>query len=217
MSAGQSRTYRRVRASRHGGWAWDTRQGLKNAVAPFVGTRTPTKNRPARRPGLSTLSAGSNDMRCPEQNFGLIGQACDRLNPYYRARKPGNAMDRFEATAATTYARVLWGATQIGAAIGRTEKQTFHMLIRGMITSAIKKGNLWCANAESLRREFSGESQTSQEIFFRDDEVMRTRTRGKRGSKLLLQRLIEHHGPDDRSDLHIVVDGIQVSTARVSQ
>jgi hypothetical protein len=127
-------------------------------------------------------------------------------------------MDRVEATAATTYARVLWGAAQIGAAIGRTEKQTLHMLIRGMITSAIKKGNLWCANAESLRRQFSGESQTSQEIFFRDDEVIeRTRTRGKRGSKLLLQRLIEHHGPDDRSDLHIVVDGIQVSTARVSQ
>jgi hypothetical protein len=125
-------------------------------------------------------------------------------------------MDRVEATAATTYARVLWGAAQIGAAIGRTEKQTFHMLIRGMITSAIKKGALWCANAELLRREFSGESQTSQEIFFRDDEVIE-RTRGKRGSKLLLQRLIEHHGPDDRSDLHIVVDGIQVSTARVSQ
>jgi len=49
---------------------------------------------------------------------------------------------------------VVWGARAIGAVIGRTERQTSHMLDRNIIESAGKKGGRWYAPVIPLKREF---------------------------------------------------------------
>jgi hypothetical protein len=52
---------------------------------------------------------------------------------------------------------VVWGTSEIAKLINRTETQAGYLLRQGEIKCAIKKGTLWCASVEALRREFSGE------------------------------------------------------------
>jgi hypothetical protein len=49
-----------------------------------------------------------------------------------------------------------WGAKKIGEIIDRTPRQTHHMLSKGLIKSAQKRGGLWVANRAALRREYGG-------------------------------------------------------------
>ncbi len=49
-----------------------------------------------------------------------------------------------------------WGSAEIGEVIGRTPRQTHHLLSRGQILCAKKKGGRWVANRAALRREFGG-------------------------------------------------------------
>ncbi len=48
----------------------------------------------------------------------------------------------------------VWGARAIGQVIGRTERQAHHLLERGVLKSAQKKGGRWVANRAALIREF---------------------------------------------------------------
>jgi hypothetical protein len=50
----------------------------------------------------------------------------------------------------------VWGAAAIGEIIGRTERQTHHLLSRGFIKCARKVGGAWTATPSALRREFGG-------------------------------------------------------------
>ena len=50
-----------------------------------------------------------------------------------------------------------WGVEEIGRVIGRTPRQTHHILTRGQIKSARKVGGKRVANREALIRELSGE------------------------------------------------------------
>ncbi len=47
-----------------------------------------------------------------------------------------------------------WGAEEIGAVIGRTTRQTHHLLTRGAIKSAKKVGGRWMVSRSALLREF---------------------------------------------------------------
>jgi hypothetical protein len=47
----------------------------------------------------------------------------------------------------------LCGSDQIGRFMGRTERQTFHLLSRGEIKSARKVGGRWVVNKAALLRE----------------------------------------------------------------
>jgi hypothetical protein len=49
---------------------------------------------------------------------------------------------------------LLWSGRAIGQAIGKTEKATLHMLERGKIRSAVKRGKMWSAWRRQLRAEF---------------------------------------------------------------
>jgi len=50
-----------------------------------------------------------------------------------------------------------WGVEEIGKVIGRTARQTHHLLTKGQIKSARKIGGKWVANRQALIRELSGE------------------------------------------------------------
>ena len=50
----------------------------------------------------------------------------------------------------------LWGADQIGAAIGRNGRQTHHLLSNGDIKCTRKVRGRWMANRAALLREFGG-------------------------------------------------------------
>jgi hypothetical protein len=49
---------------------------------------------------------------------------------------------------------LLWGVEDIAEAIGRSRRQTFHMLQNGRIP-ARKIGAFWCASRSALRRHFN--------------------------------------------------------------
>ena len=51
-----------------------------------------------------------------------------------------------------------WGVDEIGKVIGRTARQTHHILRRGQIKSARKIGGKWVANRDALLRELSGDA-----------------------------------------------------------
>jgi hypothetical protein len=51
----------------------------------------------------------------------------------------------------------LWGAEAIGAAINRSPKQTYHLLKKGLIRSALRVGERWVADKDDLHREFSAQ------------------------------------------------------------
>jgi hypothetical protein len=48
----------------------------------------------------------------------------------------------------------VWGATAIGREINKNERQTHHLLSRGLIKSARRVGHQWTATPSALRREF---------------------------------------------------------------
>jgi hypothetical protein len=52
--------------------------------------------------------------------------------------------------------RPVWGAAAIGTEINRTERQTLHLLGRGLIKSARRVGGIYTAIPSVLRREFGG-------------------------------------------------------------
>ena len=47
-----------------------------------------------------------------------------------------------------------WGTDEIANIIERTPRQTYHMLSKGEIKSAQKKGGKWVAHRTALRSEF---------------------------------------------------------------
>lgn len=49
-----------------------------------------------------------------------------------------------------------WGAAEIGNEIGRTARQTFHLLQANAIRSARKVKGRWAADRKELRAEFRG-------------------------------------------------------------
>jgi hypothetical protein len=53
-----------------------------------------------------------------------------------------------------TPSEFLWGADEIGAAIGRNGRQAFHLLSSGDIKSARKVRGRWVASRTALLREF---------------------------------------------------------------
>lgn len=52
---------------------------------------------------------------------------------------------------------LIWGASSIARAIGRTDRQTFHMLDSGVLP-AKKVGNRWVAERGALMRFFTMET-----------------------------------------------------------
>jgi hypothetical protein len=50
--------------------------------------------------------------------------------------------------------RVLWGARNIGKAIGRSQRETYYLLEHGMIEAARKVGEQWTADLAGLRKQF---------------------------------------------------------------
>ena len=55
-----------------------------------------------------------------------------------------------------TPSEFLWGADEIGAAIGRNPRQAHHLLTTGQIKCAMRKGGRRVANRAKLRAEFGG-------------------------------------------------------------
>lgn len=53
--------------------------------------------------------------------------------------------------------RPVWGARAIGKEIGRTERQVFHMLEKGLLP-ARKVGDVWVADANALHALIKGEA-----------------------------------------------------------
>jgi hypothetical protein len=53
-----------------------------------------------------------------------------------------------------TACEFLWGADEIGAAIGRNGRQAFHLLSHGEIKCARKVRGRWMANRAALLHEF---------------------------------------------------------------
>jgi hypothetical protein len=51
---------------------------------------------------------------------------------------------------------LVWGADAIGAVIGRTKRQVFHLLGSGAIKSAKRIGGRWVASRAALLRELGG-------------------------------------------------------------
>jgi hypothetical protein len=56
---------------------------------------------------------------------------------------------------------LIWGCKAIAEAIGRTERQTFHLLSNKAIRSARRVGGRWCCDRGALHAEFTGDSGTA--------------------------------------------------------
>jgi hypothetical protein len=50
---------------------------------------------------------------------------------------------------------IVWGARDIAATIGRTERATFHMLERGQVPGARKIAGRWCLDPEVFFATFA--------------------------------------------------------------
>jgi hypothetical protein len=72
----------------------------------------------------------------------------DRVHPC------STAVEKISNTIPKAEHDFVWGAAAIGAAIGRTPRQTHHLLSTGEIKTAMKKGGRWVASRTALRREF---------------------------------------------------------------
>jgi hypothetical protein len=55
---------------------------------------------------------------------------------------------------------LVWGAKNIGAEIGKTEKAAFHLLERGLIP-ARKVGRQWVSDRASLKRRLTGDGEAA--------------------------------------------------------
>lgn len=49
---------------------------------------------------------------------------------------------------------VIWGAAAIAKAIGRSRRQTFHLLNKGELKGAVKRGGRWCITRNALLSNF---------------------------------------------------------------
>lgn len=49
---------------------------------------------------------------------------------------------------------VIWGAEEIGRAIGRTKRQAFHLLESGQLKGAVKMGGRWAITQRALMANF---------------------------------------------------------------
>lgn len=49
---------------------------------------------------------------------------------------------------------VIWGAAEIGRAIGKTKRQVFHLLETGQLQGAKKVGSRWCITLQNLVSNF---------------------------------------------------------------
>jgi hypothetical protein len=67
---------------------------------------------------------------------------------------PGAARAGVSATSESS--DLLWGAGEIAAVLNRSERATWHMLSKGEIACARKKGGKWVASRSALLREFGG-------------------------------------------------------------
>ena len=47
----------------------------------------------------------------------------------------------------------VWGTEAIAKIIGRSPRQTYHLLAGGKLKTPKKVGGIWCANRAALRRE----------------------------------------------------------------
>ena len=59
----------------------------------------------------------------------------------------------------TVNPELIWGASAIARAIGRTDRQTFHLLNQGILP-AKRVGNRWVAERGALMRFFTMETTT---------------------------------------------------------
>jgi hypothetical protein len=59
--------------------------------------------------------------------------------------------------------RLAWGAGEISAVIGRSPRQTFYMLERGLLP-ARKVGRLWSASPRKLLAYLAGEQVDAGEV-----------------------------------------------------
>jgi hypothetical protein len=59
-----------------------------------------------------------------------------------------------EARTAINNDEFLWGVSNIAPVIGRTVRQTNHLLAAGRIRSARKVGGVWFCNRTALLKEF---------------------------------------------------------------
>lgn len=48
----------------------------------------------------------------------------------------------------------VWGVEDIGAVIGRTPRQTYHLLSRNQVPGAVKRGGRYCLMRSVWRRSF---------------------------------------------------------------
>jgi hypothetical protein len=55
---------------------------------------------------------------------------------------------------------ILWGAAEIGEAVGLTRRKTFYLLERGRLAGARKLGCRWCISRTNLMANF--DEQTPQ-------------------------------------------------------
>jgi hypothetical protein len=61
--------------------------------------------------------------------------------------------------AVTKPLRLVWGAQGIGKIINRTERQTYHLLGKGLIRAARKVGEQWTADESGLEEQFGPDSR----------------------------------------------------------
>jgi hypothetical protein len=60
----------------------------------------------------------------------------------------------YDASKSSVGNDLLWSVRAIAAEIGRTERQTYHMLTLGQLP-AERVGGRWCASRSGLRRRFA--------------------------------------------------------------
>jgi hypothetical protein len=51
---------------------------------------------------------------------------------------------------------IIWHAKNMALLIGRSKRQVEHMLKKGQLTGAFKKGRYWCISYTDLMKNFSG-------------------------------------------------------------
>jgi hypothetical protein len=68
-------------------------------------------------------------------------------------RDIANANNPVNGNLGSTQDEFLWGAEEIGRAIGRNGRQTHHLLTKGEIKSAKKLGGRWVVSRAALLRE----------------------------------------------------------------
>ena len=53
--------------------------------------------------------------------------------------------------------RIVWGAAEIGKIVGRSEKQIYYLVEKGMLKSIRRVGSRLCADAGRLLAELAGD------------------------------------------------------------